>query len=153
MRRLGDRDIKVIVKDAAGNRAEAHARITVRAAGKSAASSKPTNTPSTWPEWPIPSVTVNIAGTWQPGARGETWTFTARDSKRYTAVARGAGNATGVATVIGNRVRLDYTWQDGGKHWGYYQMTVDPGPRKMAGRFHDDRTQEGTVSMTRTAGP
>jgi hypothetical protein len=97
--------------------------------------------------------TVSFAGTWQPGARGETWTFTALDGDRYKAVARGSVNATGIATVIGNRVRIDYTWQDRGEHTGYYQLTVEPGGRKATGRFGDDRPQEGTVTMTRTSGP
>jgi len=153
MRRLGDRDIKVIVKDAAGKSAEAHARITVRAAGESAASSGSTSHPSTSPAWPYSSVTANIAGTWQPGARGETWIFRALGNNLYEAVGNGSSNAAGIATVIGNRFRLDYAWQDGGKHWGYYQMEIDPGGSKAAGRFHDDRPQDGTVSMTRTAGP
>ena len=97
--------------------------------------------------------TVNIAGTWQFGARGETWTFTALGGDRYKAVARGSGNADGIANVIGNRVRIDYTWQDGGKHRGYYQLTVEPGGRKASGRFSDDRPQKGSITMTRTAGP
>ena len=102
---------------------------------------------------PISLVPVNIAGTWQPGARGETWTFTPLASGRYEAKGSGSSNAAGVATVIGNRFRLDYTWQDGGTHWGYYQMTVDPGGNKATGSFRDNRPQEGAVSMTRIAGP
>jgi hypothetical protein len=149
---MGTHDLKVVVTDASGSSAEAHARITVRAAGESAASSGPKSPPSTLPASPS-SGPVNMAGTWQPGARGETWTFRALGNNLYEAVGRGSSNAVGVATVIGNWFRLDYTWQDGGKHWGYYQMTVEPGGSKAAGRFHDDRPQEGTVSMTRTAGP
>ena len=95
--------------------------------------------------------TLNIAGTWQPGARGETWTFTALGGDRYKAVGSGSGNAAGIATVMGNRVRIDYTWQDGGKHGGYYQLTVEPGGRKASGRFHDDRPQDGSINMTRIA--
>jgi hypothetical protein len=96
---------------------------------------------------------VNLAGTWQPGARGETWTFTALGGDRYKAVARGSVNATGIATVIGNRVRIDYTWQDRGEHRGYYQLTVEPDGRKATGRFGDDRLQEGSINMMHTAGP
>jgi hypothetical protein len=62
-------------------------------------------------------------------------------------------NATGIATVIGNRVRIDYTWQDRGEHRGYYQLTVEPDGRKATGRFGDDRLQEGSINMMHTAGP
>jgi predicted XRE-type DNA-binding protein len=51
-------------------------------------------------------VTANIAGTWRPGARGETWTFRALGGNLYEAVGSGSINAAGVATVIGNRFRL-----------------------------------------------
>ena len=151
---LGDRDIRLTVRDAARNTVETHAAIHVHAGQ--------TNAPTQIPPEPIaptlpPAVesaffrTVNIAGTWQPGARGETWTFTALGGDRYRAVARGSGNAAGIASVIGNRVRIDYTWQDGGKHGGYYQLTVEPGGRKASGRFSDDRPQKGSITMTRIA--
>jgi len=152
--RPGTRDIKLVVRDAAGHSGEAHARITVHGKGEQPARSSSQAANSRPPAVTPPSPgTVNIAGTWRPGARGETWTFTALGNNRYKAVGTGSGNAAGVATVIGNRVRIDYAWQDSGKHWGYYQMTVDPGGRKATGRFHDNRPQEGTVTMTRTAGP
>lgn len=113
----------------------------------------PQSAPSTPPTVAPPSLSpVNIAGTWRPGARGETWTLRALGGNRYEAVGSGSMNAAGVATVIGNRFRLDYTWQEGGKHWGYYQLTVEPGGSKASGRFKDNRPQEGAVSMTRTAG-
>jgi hypothetical protein len=99
------------------------------------------------------SYTVDIAGTWQPGARGETWTFKALGDGAYEAVGRGSSSSTGIVTVIGNRVRLDYKWQDGGEHTGYYQLTVDSSGRRATGSFQDDRGQQGAVSMTRTAGP
>jgi hypothetical protein len=250
LNRLGDRDIRVIVRDAAGNTVEAHAAIhvhageptvTVQMAPEPAAPSQPTtvsqelqtNRPggdyryfdlasadpalcqqqclneskcAAWtyvnpglqgsqarcwlkstipgptrdaccvsgtkePNSPVqpspqPSApsqpttseskffrTVSIAGTWQPGARGETWTFTALGGDRYKAVARGSVNATGIATVMGNRVRIDYTWQDRGEHTGYYQLTVDANGRKATGRFGDDRPQEGSITMMHNAGP
>ena len=115
--------------------------------------SQPAASSSLPPLAPLFPVTANIAGTWRPGARGETWTFRALGGNLYEAVGSGSINAAGVATVIGNRFRLDYTWQEGGEHWGYYQMTVEPGGSKAAGRFRDNRPQEGAVSMTRTTGP
>jgi len=151
--RPGTRDIRVVVTDSAGNTGEAHASITVRAAGEQAPQPPPPN-PSQPPAVAPPSSgPVNIAGTWQHGARGETWTFTALDSNRYEAREKGFGNAVGVATVIGNRFRIDFTFHDGGEHYGYYQMTVEPSGGKATGRFRDDRAREGPITMTRTTGP
>lgn len=156
LNRLGDRDIRVIVRDAAGNTVEAHAAIHVRAGEPTVTVqiAPETTAPSPQPSGPnLLSYTVDIAGTWKPGARGETWTFKALGDGTYEAVGRGSSSSTGIVTVIGNRVRLDYKWQDGGAHYGYYQMTVDSSGRRATGSFQDDRGQQGAISMTRAAGP
>jgi len=117
------------------------------------AQSSPEAAPSSLPAVaPLSPVTANIAGTWQIAARGETWTFTAIGDDRYKAVGRGSGNASGIATVIGNRVRIDYARQGSDEHSGYYQLAVEPNGRKASGRFHDDRpANDGPIAMTRPA--
>ena len=133
--------------------ADAPSSETIASQPHSQPSSQPAASSSLPPVAPPFPATANIAGTWRPGARGETWTFRALGGNLYEAAGSGSINAAGVATVIGKRFRLDYTWQEGGEHWGYYQMTVEPGGSKAAGRFKDNRPQEGAVSMTRTTGP
>lgn len=101
---------------------------------------------------PPSAATVNIAGTWRHGAGGETWTFTPLGGDRYQAVEKGFANASGIATVTGDRVRIDFTWQNR-QHHGYYEVTVGPDARTASGRWWDSTPAEGRASMTRISPP
>ena len=60
------------------------------------------------------------------------WTFTPLGDGRFSAVERGLGNATGVATLVGNRLHIDFTWAAGA---GFYDVDLNADGTYGTGRF------------------
>lgn len=93
----------------------------------------------------------NIAGSWRqttPGVSTSIWTFTHIGGNRYRATESGSGNATGVAILTGNQLRLDASTRT---LKGYYLWTIASNCRAGSGKLVFTSGRRGTFTSTITS--
>ena len=88
-----------------------------------------------------------IAGVWQHGPAGETWTFTPNPDGTFAAEEKGFGNARGTATVAGNKIHIEYTTSDGTS--GEYDIVLDAAGRTGQGTWTSDLPDSGTRTFSK----
>lgn len=90
-----------------------------------------------------------IAGVWQHGSNGETWTITRQHDGTYSAVEKGFDNASGTATISDNKFRIEYTTPRGVS--GEYEVVLEPDGRSGKGTWTSDLPDSGTRTFTKTS--
>lgn len=93
--------------------------------------------------------TCHLAGTWANTLNGRgqgTWTFSPLGDGRYQARESGFAGASGTATLSGNQVTLDFTFQ-GGR--GTYTLTLSSDCARAEGTWRNTHPDSGTAIFVR----
>ena len=94
------------------------------------------------------NATVNVAGIWKHGDNAETWTLVPLGKDKYEATETGFGNASGTATVSGNKVTIDYVTADG-KTKGTYVITIASDGTSGVGKWTEAGGNSGERNFTK----